>query len=140
MFSLKIARRGVVATVATALMVFSCGPAHAQSARELQTFQSFLDIVESYMGIIEASHSVNADDSKAAVAQLMKVKEIFDDQGDIDGAIVFFKRVLDKTQHRTIRNTAYSLMVDLLKEAERFDEAQDMASTALDESISALGN
>lgn len=113
-------------------------PAQAQSAKELAMFESFLAIADSYIELVVNTHDVNADDGTAAVLQLQKMKEIFEDQGDVDGAISFFEGVLGKTSDRTVRNTTYMMLVDLLKDDGRFDDAEALMRKAIDESLSSL--
>jgi len=138
MFSPDRRSTTLVTLIATAGFVLLQLPAHAQSAREIQTFQSFLEIVDSYLAIIESSHAVYSDDGKTAVAQLTKIKEIFDESDDVDGAVKFFEDILARTEHRTVRNTAYTLLIDVLKDAGRFDEAETAARNALKDTIDAL--
>ena len=128
---------GVLACVLLSPVAIS---AHAQSAKELQLFESFLGIMHSYLELIEMTHDVNADDSRAAVLQLQKMKEIFDEQGDVDGAVEFFGALLETADNRTVRNTTYMLLVDLLKDAGRFDDAEALMRDALEESMTALGD
>ncbi|MEO1573596.1 MAG: tetratricopeptide repeat protein [Pseudomonadota bacterium] len=129
--------RGVAATIAlvSALVI---APAHAQSAKELAVFQSFLDIAEGYMALVVDTHDVNASPTTAAVLQMQKMKEVYEDQGDPGGAVTYFRGVLEKTENRTLRNTAYMLLADLLKDSGRFDEAQAVLEDAIDESIAAV--
>ena len=128
-------RHATLAVVACALWSTS---AAAQSAKELAMLDSLLSIADNYIALVVSTHDVNADDSKAAALQLQKMKEIFEDRGDVVGSEQFFRSVLARASDRTVRNMTYMLLVDILKDAGRYDDAEALMRDAIDESLKAL--
>lgn len=127
----------IAALITTLCLV--CSPlAHAQSAKELKAFESFLAIMDGYLGIIESTHAINADAEKAAIMQLQKVKEVREDQGDPAAAIALYEKVLREAKNPAVRNAVYMMLGDLLKDQGRYDDAAATFKSALDENLAAL--
>jgi len=112
-------------------------PANAQSADDLRTMQTFLDIMDSYFGIIESSYAISSDAEKSAIFQLQKIQEVYEDRGEKARSIDVFQDVLKRTKNPTIRNAIYMLMSDTLKETGRTDEAIRLLQQGLNENIAA---
>ncbi len=138
MFDCRTTRRvRHMALALVACAVWSTSAA-AQSAKELAMFDSLLSIADNYIALVVSTHDVNADDGKAAALQLQKMKEIYEDRGDVEGSEQFFRSVLAKASDRTVRNMTYMLLVDILKDAGRYDDAEALMREAIDESLQAL--
>ncbi len=103
--------------------------------RELERMQTFLNLMDSFFGIIENMHAVSSDAERAAVFQLYKIEEIYKERGERARAIEVFRQVLDETQNPAIRNAAYILLGEALKETGRADEAVDTLQQALRENL-----
>ncbi len=103
--------------------------------RELERMQTFLNLMDSFFGIIENMHEVSSDAERAAVFQLYKIEEIYKERGERVRAIEVFRQVLDETQNPAIRNAAYILLGEALKETGRADEAVDTLQQALRENL-----
>ncbi len=103
--------------------------------RELERMQTFLNLMDSFFGIIENMHEVSSDAERAAVFQLYKIEEIYKERGERARAIEVFRQVLDETQNPAIRNAAYILLGEALKETGRADEAVDTLQQALRENL-----
>lgn len=120
----------------TAAFVLAFAPAgHAQ--HDLSQIQTFLNIMSDYMEIIESSHSINSDSEKAAIMQMQKIKEIYEDRGEKARVTESLREVLAKSQNQTIRNAAYMILGDTLKETGRSDEAIKLMREALHENVRA---
>jgi tetratricopeptide (TPR) repeat protein len=126
-----------ISLVAIGLLVFA-PLSHAQSAKELKAFESFLAIMDGYLGIIESTHAINADAEKAAILQLQKVKEVREDQGDPQAAIDLYEGVLRDAKNPAVRNAVYMMLGDLLKDEGRYDDAAALFKRAVDENLAAL--
>lgn len=125
-------------TVTSLMLVFS-PVTHAQSGDDLRTMQTFLDIMNSYFGIIESAYEINSDFEKAATYQLQKIQEAYEDRGEKARSIEVFQDLLKKTKNPVIRNALYMIMSDTLKETGRSDEAIELLLQGFSENIAAAG-
>lgn len=124
-------------TVAIAASLMLALPAQAQTPQELQTMQTFLDIMTSYFAIIEATHDVSSSEEKAAIMQMQKIQEVYEQRGEKARSTDVLKQVLADSDNTTIRNAAYMLLGDTLKETGRADEAIELLRQGLNENIAA---
>lgn len=124
--------------LASAVLAFSPS-ANAQSADDLRTMQTFLDIMDSYFGIIESTYEISSDVEKSAIFQLQKIQEVYEERGEKARSIDVFREVLQQTDNPTIRNAVYMLISDTLKETGRTDEAIKILRQGLSENIAAAG-
>lgn len=127
-------------TLIGALLIVVCltiTPAKAQSADEIDRLTSFLTLINDYFAVIESTHSINDDPEKAAILQMQKIQEVFEERGEKARSVNVFKNVLAQSRNQTIRNGAYLLLGDTLKETGRHDEAIEMLEAALAENIKA---
>ena len=133
MKSLKYMMIGAVACTFTAVAPVS----QAQDLEDLATMQTFLEIMDSYFGIIESTHDVSSSAEKAAIMQMQKIREIHEDRGEKARAAGILREVLESSRNQTIRNAAYMLLGDTLKETGRSDEALKVLEQGLRENIQA---
>ena len=129
--------RHLVAGLLATLLLAVAPAAHAQSQDDLELMQTFLSIMGDYMEIIEATHDISSDSEKAAILQMQKIKEIYEERGEKARAADALREVLDSSRSQTIRNAAYILLGDTLKETGRSDEALALLRQGLDENIAA---
>lgn len=127
-----------IGTLASLILAFTPA-ANAQSADDLRTMQTFLDIMDSYFGIIESTYEISSDVEKSAIFQLQKIQEVYEERGEKARSIDVFRDVLNKTDNPTIRNAVYMLISDTLKETGRTDEAIQILQQGLSENIAAAG-
>ena len=125
-----------IGTLATFMLALAPA-ANAQSADDLRTMQTFLDIMDSYFGIIESTYEISSDVEKSAIFQLQKIQEVYEERGEKARSIDVFRDVLNKTDNPTIRNAVYMLISDTLKETGRTDEAIQILQQGLSENIAA---
>ena len=126
----------LVTTIATTTL-FAAPMARAQTQDDLALMQTFLEIMTDYFGIIESTYDIAADPEKAAIMQMMKIQEVYEERGEKARSTDVLKEVLADSRNPTIRNAAYMLIGDTLKETGRADEAIKMLRQALDENIKA---
>ena len=126
----------VIGTLTTVMLALAPA-ANAQSADDLRTMQTFLDIMDSYFGIIESTYEISSDVEKSAIFQLQKIQEVYEERGEKARSIDVFRDVLTKTDNPTIRNAVYMLISDTLKETGRTDEAIQILQQGLSENIAA---
>jgi len=110
---------------------------HAQSPDDIALMQSFLELMTDYFGIIEATHDISSDPEKAAIMQMQKIQEVYEDRGDKAQSVDVLKKVLEDSNSRTIRNAAYLMLGDTLKDAGRASEALEYLQRGLAENIEA---
>lgn len=130
------ARKLVCALLLIVTLTLAPG-ARAQSPGDLGTMQSFINIMQGYFAIIEATHEVADDAEKAAILQMQKIKEVYEQRGEKARAVEVYRNVLETSRNPAIRNAAYVLISETLKETGRTEDAIRYLREALDENISA---
>jgi len=110
---------------------------HAQSMDDLAKMQTFLGIMESYFGIIESTHDVGSSAEKSAIMQMQKIQEVYEERGEKARSVEILRGVLQESRNQTIRNAAYMLISDTLKEIGRSDESIELLRQGLKENIEA---
>ena len=122
----------------TAAMLFVAAPgAYAQEQENLELMQTFLSIMTDYFEIIEATHDISSDPEKAAIMQMQKIQEVYEQRGEKARSTDVLKQVLEDSDNTTIRNAAYMLLGDTLKDTGRADEAIELLRQGLNENIAA---
>lgn len=122
----------------TAVALLAVAPhARAQSQDELALMQSFLSIMTDYFEIIESTYRIASDPEKAAILQMQKIQEVYEERGEKARSVDVLKEVLEESNNATIRNAAYMLLGDTLKETGRADEALEFLRRGLRENIEA---
>jgi tetratricopeptide (TPR) repeat protein len=119
-------------------MLFAVAPnAQAQEIEDLELMQTFLAIMTDYFEIIESTHDIASDPEKAAIMQMQKIQEVYEQRGEKARSTDVLKQVLADSNNTTIRNAAYMLLGDTLKETGRADEAIELLRQGLNENIKA---
>ena len=129
-------RTKILGVTAAAMLVFAPA-ANAQTTDELQLMQTFLNIMTDYFEIIRSTHDIASDPEKAAIMQMQKIQEVYEERGEKARSVAVMQEVLDTSKNPTIRNAAYIMMGDTLKETGRADEALEYLRRGLEENISA---
>ncbi len=124
-----------VAVLATAWP--AAGWAQNQSAvpPALQEMEAWLGIMLRFYEVVDETHDMAANPEKAAIFQMHKIKEVYEERGEKSKAIDVLRGVIKDTSNPAIRAAAYIMLGDLLKETGRADEALTALQTALDESL-----
>ncbi|MGB5208936.1 MAG: hypothetical protein WBN31_07725 [Gammaproteobacteria bacterium] len=125
-----------VSLTATLLMAAAPG-AHAQTQDDLRLMQTFLSIMTDYFEIIESTYEISSSSEKAAIMQMQKIKEVYEERGEKVRSVEVLREVLDQSSSPAIRNAAYMLIGDTLKDAGRTDEALEYLRRGLQENIKA---
>lgn len=129
-------RTFTISIIAIALLAIAPG-ARAQSQDDLELMQTFLSIMTDYFGIIESTYEIASDPEKAAILQMSKIQEVYEQRGEKVRSADVLKQVLEDSNNTTIRNAAYMLLGDTLKDAGRADEALELLRRGLNENIEA---
>ena len=124
-------------TITAALLLVGAPQARAQSQDDLALMQTFLSIMTDYFDIIESTRDIAADPEKAAIMQMQKIQEVYEERGEKARSVDVLQDVLDKSSNPTIRNAAYIMLGDTLKETGRADEALEYLRQGLEENIKA---
>ncbi len=125
-----------LAVIAAALLGVA-PQARAQDMAQIQLMQTFLDLMTQYYAIIESTHDIASDSEKAAIMQMQKIQEVYEDRGDKAKSVDVLKGVLEDSNNQAIRNAAYLLISDTLKESGRASEALEYLQRGLAENIRA---
>lgn len=139
MYTVRKTRAGGPSTfILCAFLSFGSTTGFAQTqTSELQTMQSFLSIMDSYFDLIQSTHDIAADREKSAIIQMQKIQEVYEELGKKAQAAEVLRSVLQDSKNSTIRNAAYMLLADNLKDTGRADEALTLLKQALSENIAA---
>lgn len=133
MRKLKIALASVTAT----LLLATAPAVNAQSQDDLALMQTFLNIMTDYLHIIESTHVIVSDSEKAAIMQMQKIQEAYEERGEKARVADVLRHVLQTSSNEAVRAAAYVMLGDVLKETGRTDEAVQVLREGLNESISA---
>ena len=125
-----------ISITATLLLAVAPG-ARAQTPEDLQLMQTFLNIMTDYFEIIESTYDISSDPEKAAILQMQKIQEVYEERGEKARSADVLRDVLEQSENATIRNAAYMLLGDTLKETGRADEALELLRQGLNENIEA---
>ena len=127
-----------IAVSLTAVTLLATAPAaKAQDMENLALMQTFLAIMSDYCEIIEATYEVSSSPEKSAIMQMQKIQEVYEQRGEKARSTEVLKQVLANSNNPTIRNAAYMLLGDTLKETGRADEALRLLRQGLEENIKA---
>ncbi len=129
--------RTITISITAALLLAVAPGARAQSQDDLELMQTFLNIMTDYFEIIESTYDVSSNPEKAAIMQMQKIQEVYEERGEKARSVEVLQKVLDDSDNVTIRNAAYMLLGDTLKESGRADEALQYLRRGLDENIKA---
>ena len=132
----RLTKRAFAGLLAAGLLA-AAPAAKAQATDELATIQTFLGIMTDYMAIIEATHDISSEPEKAAILQMQKMKEVYEERGEKARVVEELRRVLENSSNQAIRNAAYVLMSDTLKETGRSAEAIELLRRGLAENLKA---
>ena len=127
-------KTATIAVTATVMLMAAPG-ARAQSQNDLELMQTFLSIMTDYLGIIETTYDIASEPEKAAILQMQKIQEVYEERGEKALSADVLKKVLEDSNNPTIRNAAYMILGDTLKETGRADEALEFLQRGLDENI-----
>ncbi len=112
----------------------SAAPA-AGSSEQVERMRNFLGLMQDFINVVDAVHSMADNPEKAAIHQMHEIEEIHKKRKEPELAIELFRRILDKTDNQTIRNAAYMRLGDLLKNTGQSDKAVQEYEKALIENI-----
>ncbi len=123
--------------ITAAMLLIGAPQTHAQSQDDLALMQTFLDLMTDYYELIESTHDIASDSEKAAILQMTKIQEVYEERGDKSRSVVVFNKVLQDSKNQAIRNAAYLLLGELHKESGNTDDALELLRQGLDENIKA---
>jgi len=129
--------RNITISITAAMLLVAAPGAQAQDQENLELMQTFLSIMTDYFGIIESTHAIASDPEKAAIMQMQKIQEVYEQRGEKARSTDVLKQVLQDSDNTTIRNAAYMLLGDTLKDTGRADEAIVLLRQGLNENIAA---
>lgn len=127
----------VIVSITATLLLAVAPVSHAQSQDDLALMQTFLNIMTDYLHIIDATHGIVSDSERAAIMQMQKIQEAYEERGEKARVADVLRDVLKNSRNPAIRNAAYIKLGDILKETGRTDEAIALLREGLNENISA---
>ncbi|MDJ0939092.1 MAG: hypothetical protein QNJ00_04970 [Woeseiaceae bacterium] len=129
--------RNTITGLTAALLLAVAPVSQAQELDDLELMQTFLNIMTDYFAIIESTHDVASNPEKAAIMQMQKIQEVYEQRGEKARSTEVLKQVLENSDNQAIRNAAYIMLGDTLKETGRANEALEYLQKGLEENIKA---
>lgn len=128
-------RRWKLALVLALAMSIGWAPGAMADNHELQQVETFLGIMTKYFSVIDSVYNISRDAEKSAIHQMHKMQEVFDDRGEKAKIVGVLRDVLRETDNPTVRNAAYMMLGDVLKDTGQSDAAIESLRAALNENL-----
>jgi len=109
--------------------------AEANVPPEIEKMHSFLELMHKFYGIVESMNRTSADPTQAAIMQMFKIQEIYEQKGNKADSAKIFRQVLETSDNPTLRNAATLMLGDILKDSGQKDEAIAILKNGLVENI-----
>ena len=122
----------MLAVLFTAVAV---APAAADQRKELELMQQFMTVMDGYFDVIDRTHAIASEPDKAAILQLQKLKEIFEERGELADMVKILEDVVGSAPSPTVRNAAAVMLADTLKETGSSTRAVDVLREALERNL-----
>ena len=133
---MTITRPRIWHIVAVALLCGFGASAQADAeTEEIRRIGSFLDLMNSFYELIDAVYEVSSEPERAAIIQLHKIQEAYEESGNKARVEPVFRRVLEDSDNPTIRAATYLMLGDLLKETGRTSDAIEVLEERIAESL-----
>ena len=107
----------------------------ADEHEELEQIETFLGIMSQYFSVIDSVYEISSDAEKSSIYQMHKIQEVYEDRGEKARMVEVLREILKQTQNPTIRNAAYTMLGDALKETGQADAAIESLRTGLAENL-----
>ena len=135
--STQTLRHRLTAATLLALLVFAPAQqaALAQTPQELQTINAFLDLMNKYYTLMGSMHEAASDPERAAILQMHKIQEVFEDSGNKADVEPVLRKVLEDSDNPTIRASASLMLGELYKETGRSRDAVEVLRQGLQDSL-----
>ncbi len=104
-------------------------------ADEIRRIASFLEVMNSFYELIDSVYEVSAEPERAAIMQLHKIQEAYEESGNKARAEPVLRKVLEDSDNPTIRAATYMMLGDLLKETGRTSQAIEVLEEGVAESL-----
>lgn len=135
MYKLNIKQPIIVLTLLIALLFSTASQADEFDSSQLQQMQQFVDLMHGFLGIIDSTYDISSDAEKSAIFQMHKIKEAYEESGQKEKIVPTFEEILRSTDSPAIRNAAYFMLGDALKESGQHDKAIELLKEGLKENI-----
>ena len=129
--------RCLIASLIVAVVIAVPISANAVGPENLERGTQFMALIKSFLEVIETTHSVYGDPEKSAIFHLHKIQEIYKKKGEPKKAAEVFNNVLKTSKNKTVRNSAYIMLADVLKDSGNHDEAISVLKQGLQENLEA---
>ncbi len=108
---------------------------HANELEELARMERFMSIMGQYHQLIETTYGTASNPQKAAIMQLQKIQEIYQERGERSEGIKVLTEVVNNAKDGTVRNAASIMLADALKETGNSQRALEVLKKALQENL-----
>ena len=133
MLARLIETKQLFAVLVLAMMLGTSSVVKAQD--EFEAMASMVNLMESFMDLMDSVYEMNADDEKAVLLQMHSIEEIYKEQGRHKDAVSVYRKILNDSRNPTVRNMAYTRMADVLKESGDRQGAIEVLEAALAETL-----
>lgn len=135
MYKITINKTILIFTICLTSIFSTVSHAEDINSAKLQQMQQFVDLMHGFFGIIDATYDISSDAEKSAIFQMHKIKEAYEESGQDKKIVTAFEEILQSTDNPTIRNAAYFMLGDALKETGQHDKAIELLKEGLNENI-----
>ena len=135
MSKLNIKQIAIVVTIVLASVFATSSHAEDFDSTELQHMQQFINLMDGFFDIINSVHDISSDAEKSAIFQMHKIKEAYEESNQKEKIVPTFEEILQSTKSPAVRNAAYFMLGDALKESGRYDRAIELLKQGLKENI-----
>lgn len=135
MYKVNFKQPIIIAMLLLTVLFSMSSQAEEFKSAELQQMQQFVDLMHGFFGIIDSTYEISSDAEKSAIFQMHKIKEAYEDSGQKKQIVPTFEEILQSTDNPTIRNAAYFMLSDALKESGQHNEAINLLKEGLKENI-----
>ena len=122
-------------SIITAFSISPLAQADSNIPPEVEKMHAFLGLMQKFYSIVDSMNKVSSDPTEAAIMQMFKIQEIYEQRGEKAKAAEVFRRVLQESKNPTLRNAATIMLGDVLKDTGQADAAITALTNGLIENV-----
>lgn len=101
----------------------------------IEIYSAWSKLVKDSYKIVHGTRDISKDPELAVILQLQKIGDIYREKGDSQKLIETLEYVLKKSNNRAVRNAAYHLLSDRLRDLGEHEKALEMLKKGLEENL-----
>lgn len=101
----------------------------------IQQYLGWTQLLKDSYDIVEDTRDIAKDSELTTILQLQKIGDIYRATGESKKLIDTLEYILKKSQNQTIRNAAYHLLSDRLRDLGEYDKSLEVLKQGLEENL-----